>query len=84
VAEGGVEGVICSYSWPCGEALAVARCESGLDPDAVNGQHAGLFQIALDWHAAKFAGRDPFDAQANTDVAFAIWSDQGWSPWACW
>lgn len=78
-----VEALICSFDWPCAEALAVARCESGLSPSAVNGQHAGLFQIALDWHRPKFGGADPFDAGANVAVAYAIWLDQSWLPWSC-
>lgn len=93
VPAGGVEAMICERSWPCTEALAVVygptpACptgESNGDPNAVNGQHAGLFQIAMNWHAAKFAGRDPFDPQANIDVAFAIWLDSGgnFSAWSC-
>ena len=40
-----IAGAICSLPWPCAEALAVARCESTLRPDATNGDQYGLFQI---------------------------------------
>lgn len=90
---GDIEAMICARSWPCSEALAVVygptpACptgESNGDPNAVNGQHAGLFQIAMNWHAAKFAGRDPYDPQANIAVAYMIWQDSGgnWSAWSC-
>jgi len=80
-----IRALICSYPWPCSEALAVAWCESRFDPLAINGQHAGLFQIARNWHRAKFGGRDPFDAVANVAVAYAIWLDYGghWTAWSC-
>lgn len=44
--EGSIEALICSYPWPCQEALAVARAESGLHPYAYNASGAcGLFQL---------------------------------------
>lgn len=87
----GIEELICAKAWPCSEALAVVygptpACptgESNGDPNARNGAHASLFQISLDWHLAKFEGRDPFDPVANIDVAYMIWLDQGWGPWSC-
>jgi hypothetical protein len=70
--------VICSYSWPCGEALAVARCESGLDPGAVSpdGQNIGVFQVNVihGWHPG---------LAENVAKAYAIYVDQGWGPWSC-
>jgi len=59
-----IRALICSFDWPCSEALAVVygptplcpNGESGGDPSAVNGQHAGLFQISLNWHLDKFGG----------------------------
>lgn len=76
--------LICSYSWPCGEAIAVASCESRLRPEATNGIAYGLFQIH-GIHAARFpdfwsAWTDP---AANTSWAYDIWSEQGWRPWDC-
>lgn len=43
---GSYAGLICSYSWPCSQALAVAQCESGMNAGAVSPVGAvGLFQI---------------------------------------
>jgi len=99
-----VEALICSYSWPCGEALAVVygptppnerapvgcpNGESGGNPSASNGDHAGLFQISRRWHEWRFLRRgwtwaDAFDAERNIAVAYEIWVDNsGWSPWSC-
>mgnify|MGYP001388050227 CR=1 FL=1 len=74
----GIEGLVCSYEWPCGEALAVARCESGLDPNAVSpdGANIGVFQINV------VHGYYP-GLIANVAKAYEIWRDQGWAPWSC-
>lgn len=54
VAYGGdVEQLICSY-FPnnCGNAIAVARCESGLNPSASSGRgDEGLWQIRPSYHS---------------------------------
>lgn len=78
-----IEAVICSVPWPCGEALAVARCESGLNPAAHNrGSDArGLFQLLWRYHAWRFAGGDPFDPETNVRAAFGLWQERGWQPW---
>lgn len=87
----GLEALICSYSWPCAEALAVARCESGVDAAgrlagtaAVGGSSYGLFQInavhAYRWPQFWDEWMDP---TKNTEWAFQLWSEQGWSPWTC-
>jgi len=37
---------ICSLPWPCDQMIRIAYCESGLNPNAVNGSgYWGLFQI---------------------------------------
>lgn len=86
--DGRIEALICSVSWPCAEALAVAWCESRFDPLAESaGGHRGLFQLSS-VHAEKFARRgwtwaDAFDAERNVAIAYEIWLDSSWSPWAC-
>ena len=75
----GIEGLVCSYEWPCGEALAVARCESGLDPNAVSpdGANIGVFQINV------VHGYYP-GLIANVAKAYEIWAaDGGWTAWSC-
>jgi hypothetical protein len=56
-AAGSLEALICSFSWPCGEAIAVASCESGTDAAgnldgtwASNGTSYGLMQLAPAYH----------------------------------
>jgi hypothetical protein len=88
----GLEALVCSYSWPCQEALAVARCESGVDSAgrldgifaASSRSSYGLFQINS-VHARRFPEfwESWMDPAKNTAWAFQIWSEQGWRPWSC-
>lgn len=88
---GGVEGIIQRYFGPnTSKALAVARCESGLNPAAMSpgGGNHGLFQIN-NVHSGTFesvtgvpwSGR--YDAEANTRFAKWLFDQSGWGPWAC-
>ena len=44
--QGDVAAAICSLPWPCETMVRIARCESGLNPRAVNpAGYYGLFQI---------------------------------------
>ncbi len=73
-----------------GEALQVAQCESGLNPDAANPSGAtGLFQIMpATWNGTSF---QPYtwakatNAGLNTQVAFSLFSKDGyqWRQWGC-
>ncbi len=76
--------LICAYPWPCQQALAVARCESGLQANAYNAGNYGLFQVNA-VHARRVGGNLAalFEPAVNIAVAYAIWADQGWGPWAC-
>ncbi len=77
------------------QAISVARCESGLNPAASNptsigGSHAaGLFQILYPSTWARTpqgqAGLSPYDATANTQAAYSIFSRDGysWREWTC-
>ena len=75
------------------EALNVARCESGLNPaarnpNAVGGSYpAGLFQILYPstWSTTPEAGLSPYDATANAQAAYAIFTRDGnsWREWSC-
>lgn len=86
-----IPDIICSEPWPCEQAIAVARCESGLNPNAVNpypvylnGQenHAeGLFQLLIPLHTWRLHFASPFDPEANTAAAYQLWTEAGWSPW---
>lgn len=86
---GSVEATIRSWFPEVGDqAVAVARCESGLDPSARSAAgYRGLFQLSPG-HAAEFArvtGRDFEDAwdEAGPNSQFArhLYDRSGWSPW---
>jgi len=75
------------------QALAVARCESGFNPNARNpmaigGAHAaGVFQI-LDtstWYTTSYGRYSPYNASANIHAAYQIFHRDGnsWREWAC-
>jgi hypothetical protein len=85
-----IESVFGSYA---NAAIAVARCESSLNPSAVNptsigGSHAtGLFQILYPstWRTTAQANNSPYDATANTKAAYEIFKRDGynWHEWVC-
>ena len=77
--------LVCSYRWSCQEALRVMHCESRGDPLAASaGGDRGLFQINP-VHRARVGGNLSrlHDPETNVAVAWAIYSEQGWRPWAC-
>ena len=89
-----VEGIINEVfgSYAAG-AIQIAKCESGLNPNATNatsigGSHAaGLFQILYPstWNTTSQAGASPYDAYANTVAAHDIFVRDGysWREWSC-
>jgi hypothetical protein len=82
---GSLEALICSYAWPCQEALHVKWCESRGNWDTIGaGANYGGFQINA-VHAGRFPGfwESWMDPAQNTAWAFQLWSEQGWRPWAC-
>jgi len=82
-----LEALICSYSWSCDTALRIAGCESGLRAEAISwtGESFGLFQI---WQGHAWRWLDYWEAWSdpvrNTQWAYELWSEQGWTPWDCW
>lgn len=68
-------------------ALRIAICESSLNTNAYNpAGYGGLFQHSISaWdsraEAAGWAGASIYDGQANTAVAYWLFSQSGWSPW---
>jgi hypothetical protein len=76
-----------------GSALAIARCESGYNPYAVNptvvlGSHAqGVFQILYPstWNTTSYRGQSPFNYDANIHAAYQIFARDGfsWREWQC-
>jgi LysM repeat protein len=75
------------------QALQIAQCESGLNPNAYNpisigGSHAaGVFQILYPstWSGTPQAASSPYNAAANIQAAHAIFVRDGysWREWTC-
>ena len=75
------EAVICRiFGEHCKEALAVARCESRLQPWARNGQYLGLFQMERASGSSATANR-PSSRPARVPLLRRVRRD--WSPWGC-
>lgn len=70
--------LVGAYDWDVGTACRVLWCESRGDPNARNGRHHGLFQIA----------DGPFEPAQNVALAHSMWQRRGWQPWdasrRCW
>lgn len=78
--------LICSFDWPCEQAMAVARCESTFRPWVTSpGGHAGLFQLSPQFHSWRLLpGESIYDPEANTRIAFEVWSQtHDWRAWSC-
>jgi len=80
-----ITDIICSFSWPCWEAISVARCESGLNPYAENPSGAqGLFQMMRQYHTWRYHGGNWYDPWTNISAAYSLWAETGsWHHWVC-
>ena len=66
--------------------LAVARCESNLDPNAYNARSgaSGLFQfLPGTWRTTPYAASSIFDPTANANAAAWMWSVGRRGEWVC-
>lgn len=66
----------------CGEALAVARCESGLQTTAQNGQYLGLFQMGSSERRLYGHGPSAIE-QVRAAHRYFVSTGRNWSPWSC-
>ena len=66
----------------CRQAVAVARCESGLSTTAENGQYLGLFQMGSNERQLFGHGLTAID-QAAAAHRYFVRSGRDWSPWSC-
>ena len=97
-ASGSIEQIIIDaanrYGIDPNHALRIARCESGMNHNAVNrgyyenGNPSGLYQhISGYWgaRAAKYgyAGASVFDPVANANVTMGMWRDGQANLWEC-
>lgn len=81
-ASGSIENMICSFDWDCGTAVAVARCESGLNPAAANGRFFGIFQLG-DTERATYGAGSSLDPAIQIAAAYRLYQARSWEPWAC-
>jgi uncharacterized protein YraI len=75
-----------AYGQPREDMLRVARCESVLDPGAVNASSgaSGLFQFMPGtWATTPYADQDIFDPTANANAAAWMWSVGRRNEWTC-
>jgi hypothetical protein len=66
--------------------VRVARCESVLDPCAVNrsGPYYGLFQfLKSTWQMTPYGDRDIFDPEAQSLATAWMWKQGRKNEWAC-
>jgi len=66
----------------CGQALRVARCESGYSVHARNGQYRGLFQMGSSERRLFGHGETALE-QARAAYRYFVRSGRDWSPWSC-
>ncbi|MFM9107559.1 MAG: SH3 domain-containing protein, partial [Chloroflexota bacterium] len=80
-----IEAAADRYHQPREDMLRVARCESNLDPYAVNPSGSyGLFQfVRSTWESTPFADEDIFDPEANANAAGWMWKQGRRAEWVC-
>lgn len=81
-----IEDAAQRYNQPRAAMLRVARCESNLDPYAVNraGPYYGLFQfLKSTWKTTPYKNDDIFDPRANARAAAWMWKQGRRNEWAC-
>lgn len=88
--ESGIIGIIYAaadrYGQPREDMLRVARCESNLNPNAVNptSQASGLFQfLPSTWETTPYADQNIFDPVANANAAAWMWDNGRRNEWVC-
>lgn len=80
-----IEDLIREYFPECPDvAIAVARAESGLNPDVIGDRHLakpsiGLFQINQIWH--NYSTEELQNPEFNIKIAKQIFNSGGWNRW---
>lgn len=81
-----VYAAAAAYGQDGNALLAVASCESGLNPGAYNASSgaSGLFQfLPGTWASTPYGGSSVFDASANANAAAWMWSMGRRGEWVC-
>ncbi len=76
------EAICTVFGSYCGQALQVARCESGLTTTAQNGQYLGLFQMGSSERRLFGHGATAIE-QVRAAHRYFVASGRDWSPWSC-
>jgi hypothetical protein len=76
------EAICTVFGRYCGQALQVARCESGLTTTAQNGQYLGLFQMGSSERRLFGHGATAIE-QVRAAHRYFVVSGRDWSPWSC-
>ena len=77
------EKAICHvFGSYCRQALQVARCESGVQTTAQNGEYLGLFQMGSTERRTFGHGESAIE-QAQAAYRYFVRSGRDWSPWSC-
>jgi len=74
------------YGQSTNDMERVARCESALDPCAVNrsGPYYGLFQfLKSTWNTTPYGNQNIFDPEAQALATAWMWSEGRKNEWAC-
>lgn len=74
------------YGQSPAEMIAVARCESSLNPNAYNAEYgaSGLFQfLPSTWQTTPYASSNIFDPYASANAAGWMWSVGRRGEWVC-
>lgn len=87
IEKGSVEDMILQrWGKDAPTAIAVFRAESGLRCDAYNVNtnmtvDVGITQLNSIHFNEEFTITDAVDCEKNLDRAYAMWQEQGWTPW---
>ena len=76
------EAICTVFGSYCGQAIQVARCESGLTTTAQNGQYLGLFQMGSSERRLFGHGATAIE-QVRAAHRYFVASGRDWSPWSC-
>ena len=76
------EAICTVFGRYCGQAIQVARCESGLTTTAQNGQYLGLFQMGSSERRLFGHGASAIE-QVRAAHRYFLVSGRDWSPWSC-
>jgi hypothetical protein len=84
---GMIRGLAKRYALSASQAVGVAACESGFNPNAYSTGNAGVYQQDVSYwpqraSAYGHSGESVYNAYANIDVSLKMARNGGWGGWA--